>query len=685
MALELGDRSLGALFPGLAEFGNAELPFLEIDAPTRTILQRGEIRTWEELASWTPSELAGIHNMSEISVRDVIRVCVEQLAVAEASHGDGEANRLARLELPDSATREETGVLRQVTDLLQLLAAWAVRERDFTRIGELLDLTPEAMKAKGQVQQTWKTLVDEPIFTVADSELVQANLDNLAATLLGELSLTELAIYQARLMSNPKPTLEQVGQSLGITRERVRQIQAKLEEKIDSSSKDRRFLPLLWRASDLGSTLSLAAPADSEVTSSAFRLALRGCKNEDERLASLLLRFAGPYRLQNGWYLKVGKPLPNWAELKELADENGIIHQEQAYEWFHQHRINLAFFDDWLDAFTEIRHIGESLAIWSGSVVDKCAALLATRGAPADAETLVAAIGEGHSVRGTRQRLFEDARFMRVSKSEWALRSWPLEEYSGIADEIAQRVKEQGGRARLSELMEEIPKLFKVSKVSVRAYAEAPMFVLEAGWVRLRQNGEPYSQFGDELSQARGVFRCPDGRLNMLIPVDREVLRGSGRQCPPALAIALGAEPGASRTFAFARSHHLAVTWPVTGLGPALGSTRPLAEAVHCIDGELLRLTFNHADSTVDASRIPRSEDRGTSLERLSLLTGLNDLEGDPAAALADAIGVPTSSLRATLRERGDTEIASLLPGPPENAALDAALSDLARLLHDSG
>lgn len=338
-------------------------------------------------------------------------------------------------------------------------------------------------------------------------------------------------------------------------------------------------------------------------------------------------------------------------------------------------------FDDWLDAFTKIRHIGQSLIVWSGSVADKCAALLAVRGVPTDAETLVREIGEGHSARGARQRLFEDARFMRVSKSDWALRSWAVEEYTGIADEIAQRVNEQGGRASLSELMDEMAQLFKVSKLSVRAYAQAPMFVLEDGWVRLRRDDEPFSGFSDELSQVRGVFKGHDRRINMLIPVDREVLRGSGRQCPPPIAITLGVEPGTSRTFVFANTHHLVVTWPITGLSPALGSTRPLAEAVHCTDGDLLRLTFSQSDSTVDASRVPPSGERGSTLEALRLLTGLSDLEGDPATVLADAIGVPTSALRATLRDRGDVEIAALLPSPPDNAALDAALSDLATVL----
>ena len=161
--------------------------------------------------------------------------------------------------------------------------------------------------------------------------------------MLSELSPTELAIYEARVFFNPKPTLEQVGQSLGLTSERVRQIQVKAENKIGSSARSRRFLPLLWRASDLSSVLALAAPADSEVTSAAFNSALRDCKNEADRVTNLLLRLAGPYRRQNGWYLKVGESVPSPKDLQMLADENGILQLEQAHAWLRQHGINPAF------------------------------------------------------------------------------------------------------------------------------------------------------------------------------------------------------------------------------------------------------------------------------------------------------------------------------------------------------
>ena len=48
------------------------------------------------------------------------------------------------------------------------------------------------------------------------------------------MSGTERLILKHRLLSSPRRTLQELGNQLGVTRERVRQIQARLADKIDS-------------------------------------------------------------------------------------------------------------------------------------------------------------------------------------------------------------------------------------------------------------------------------------------------------------------------------------------------------------------------------------------------------------------------------------------------------------------
>jgi hypothetical protein len=62
----------------------------------------------------------------------------------------------------------------------------------------------------------------------------------------------------------------------------------------------------------------------------------------------------------------------------------------------------------------------------------------------------------------------------RVSRAQWALRKWEREEYTGISDEIAQRITEAGGLARLADVVDDLTSQFGVAAASVRVYAEAP-------------------------------------------------------------------------------------------------------------------------------------------------------------------------------------------------------------------
>src|SRR5205085_9586971 len=140
----------------------------------------------------------------------------------------------------------------------------------------------------------------------------------------------------------------------------------------------------------------------------------------------------------------------------------GLLPVDRAAAWLDEQGIRPAFHDAWLAKNGRFRREGDMLLVWTRGAVDKCVALLAFHNQTMDAETLLDLVGEGHNVRGIRARLFEDPRLMRVSRTRWALRDWGLEEYTGIAEEIAQRIEEWGGRAKLQKLIDEQVPLFGV-------------------------------------------------------------------------------------------------------------------------------------------------------------------------------------------------------------------------------
>src|SRR5829696_911892 len=373
---------------------------------------------------------------------------------------------------------------------------------------------------------------------------------------------------------------------------------------------------------------------------------------------------------------------PNLTSSTRCRTRTAWIPTDTVEQWLRSRSINTAFLDDVLAESSRYRRLGGTVGRWS-SVVDKCVSLLALRSSPADAETLVAEIGEGHSITSTRNRLFEDPRVMRISRTAWALRSWGLEEYTGITDEIAQRINEWGGRAKLTDLVEELVHQFGVSPGSVRVYAEAPMFVLEGGYVRMRRDGDLHA-FDVDVAGCRGLFLNGPDRVSFRIVVDSELQRGSGRPCPEPVAAILGVFPDSSRLFAH-RGGTLKVSWPMTAaMGPAFGSMRTLALDVGAEEGDSLRLSFNLVGQTCEAFCVPPAALAAMSVpEVMEALTGITDFTEGVRQTLARAIGVEPASLVPTLRRRGEDELLALLPPEEPDDALKDALAGLADLLED--
>ena len=366
--------------------------------------------------------------------------------------------------------------------------------------------------------------------------------------------------------------------------------------------------------------------------------------------------------------------------IKDLADEFGVLPLVDAYDWLADHGVRPEFHDVWLEHSGRFRRAGEQLMVWSGNVVDKSVALLAVRCKPADAGTLVDLVGEGHNVRGVRARFFEDKRLMRVNRVDWALRVWELEEYTGITDEIAQRINEAGGKADLNDMVNEVVRQFGVKENSVRLYTMAPMFVVEHSHIRLRRDDEPFEVSGS-LESCPGVFRSSERTVSLLIPADAELLRGSGRALRGPVAAVLGVVPGQPRLFSHADGG-LNVTWPMTSaMGPSLGSARALAENVGVLEGDRVRLDFDIEQGRVTVERVPRELDDYENIEAIHLLTGIStDLKGT-LDAVAEAIGTSPANVRYALQKRGDNDLVRLLPLPEIDPQLEATLSDLARMI----
>lgn len=680
-ALIADDRPLVEQLPTLSQLEKSALALPAMSARLRNLLLRDGLTTWDQFAALSPSGLLDRRNAGQGTLDEGLGYVLDVARRTVSLEVDDEAVTSRTLCQTGSQLAMPMPVGSARVDL-QLLATWAIRS-----LGA--DVMSDVLKAKAPVQallsmpaeikQAWERLASLPLADFAQPDLLQVTVDELLNRLSECLNDSERHVVEVRLLALENvPTLEEVGKGLSLTRERVRQIQAKARTRLEVQLASPALAPLAWAVQRLSCFLGAMASLQEPSTLAAVARELgRDVTLADAAMRWLLL-LAGPYELRGTWLLRSGTALSAPQLLKKHADDFGVIQVAGLEDHLAQLPMNSANAVRWIDESGLAKRFGDRLVLWQGSVLDKIFVVLAARGEPADAETLVELVGEGHSVKGTRNRLFEDERFVRVSKTHWALKSWGIEEYTGIADELRQRIDERGGAAPLAALVSEIVETFGVRETSVRLYASAPMFVNERGVLRLRRADEPYPMDTD-IREVRGCY-ADDDALFFTVTVDKDILRGSGQQCPPPVAGRLGVTPGHPREYRHA-SGRLAVTWVESaGLGPSLGSTRALAEAANAAAGEQLLLRFDLTQSTVTARKIVRPLD-ATAIEAAQDLCGLQLAELDPRATVARAIGVPASDVTATLTRRGDKELAGLLPAPRKDTDLDAALEEFGSLL----
>ena len=728
---------LGRLLPGLHRWRNVPLRCEFFRTRSYNAMRAADIATWGDVAAQTPAQLASIRNAGESTVKDIVARSVEQLLARDRrdeepllnrgetvdSDGDvGEGERFlsmlralaeegeARLgqRKPEESQEGRTeprpnspnpwvedgvrmpiGYERQPDDetelgvrllaLVRTMAAWAITERGVRNFASIWQVSPDAGTIPADLKQLWDQFGHIELQRLADPELLDATLDDLAERFLAGLDERQRIVHRRRVIEGA--TLTEVGNELGVSRERIRQLQQKVDRRGDTLLRSLEFRPLRWRAADLRSSLGVTAPVAADVTRLALERSLRGASPEAaELLRPLILRLAGPFRERDGWMTLQSAEIPEASAVKEMADEFGVIPLASAYEWLAERGVRSEFHDAWLEHAGRFRRSGDHLLVWSGNIADKCVALLASRGEPADAETLVGLVAEGHSVTGTRNRLFEDERTVRVNRTDWALRAWEMEEYTGITDEIAQRIEEAGGSIEVDAVVRELVRQFRAREQSVLIYTGAPMFVIEGGLIRLRRDDEPF-EVGGTLTDCTGAFRSSDSTISLLIPVDADLLRGSGRPLSSPVAVALRVVPGRPRSFVHADGE-LKVTWPMTSAtGPSLGSARVIATSSAAVEGDWVRLDFDLEDGRVSAERVPPELDAYEDIEAIRLLTGISVELGAALVSVASAIGAEPAHVRRALNKRGDKQLAGLLPAPEADPRLRSTLSELARVI----
>lgn len=641
-----GTETLGDLAPELWSY-HSEDPLPATYLPVR-LQHRLPIETWGELRN--------------VRLRDV-------LSMANVGTGSvGELLAAIRRTMDDLRPRTKpTGA--SAADLLvstvDAIASWASEGSDY-RVCDLFQLV-EGFELPPRLRRRWATLAEVSLEALSATPL-ETGLR--LSELLDGIDPRLLLILRERVWnSTVRMTLEELGQHLNMTRERVRQIEAGGVGDLRSMLSEERFLPIAERAAELRRRLGSAVPMDTGVLTEVRRWFTRDVDPRGQDASWELLQWlAGPYKEVDGWLvLCSGGPDPKGNDLRAQTDSAGFASHETITGLLNGLGIVPEWHSAWVERCGKFRSVEGGLLDSSGGILDQALRYLEYRGVPMTVEQILEDIGRTDaSARGIRHRLFDHPRVARVSKSEVGLREWGAEEFTTIPDEMVEEIERAGGAVPLDILVEQLVDAFGVSPASIRMYAGRPMFIIDGiGTVRIRSDDEPY-ELRDDLSTVAGCYELTPTRASWRVRVDRDVLRGSGRHIPEQLAGWLRLRPGTT-LMAANPLHPVPLSWRPWAQ-PDIGSLKVFAESVGAKLGDWLVLVFDRA-GTVEV-RLVVPED-GEPLERLAAMVGVEFSPGAPRTdllvRLADAFevgGHDAESLPFRIRHaidlRRDVDIADL-------------------------
>ena len=414
--------------------------------------------------------------------------------------------------------------------------------------------------------------------------LVSATLSLLAQT-LDAASETECTIIEHRLLRTPPATLELVGSQLGVTRERIRQIQARIEKRIHAAlGRGLRIIagtlkePIghMVLRSELEDRIEEILPVDQDISIRIFRKALI-----DEM----------GFTLDNGVYLDkhAMEQLGDiHALIRRLADDVGLVEEKQLVASLPSEKWRQWW--PWVRERCGLHDLLGSLGIRDSGKARAKAALISI-GRPATREEIARICGFGENKTGSHLSVIPSV--VRADKDRWGLRDWIDDEYEGIVGEIIQRIEEDGGATTTERLLAELPGKFGVNPMSVRAYMQTAKFVISDGRISLASMSSIQLRDLDDVIDGRDDTGAP----YWTFPVEARYFDGySVPSVPPEFAKALGCTPDTRervRIDNLPDCRDLSIRWPLASItGASLGYVGEPLEHLGLEPGERARVTI---------------------------------------------------------------------------------------------
>ena len=422
-------------------------------------------------------------------------------------------------------------------------------------------------------------------------------------SLESELTAHEEAILQHRLFRRRPATLAVLGELQGITRERVRQIESKLKPRLESRL-GRRVRIVAGAVAERIAPIARPADVDRQL-----RAVFEGRDHAAVPLACRMLRSRLGYRAKGELELnedasKVVTELRRFA--REQQDDAGLLDEET----LQSRLVDPSWAEHWelLVETCGFHRIDGLLGLRNTKKARVKAAVL-NIGQVASREEIAARCGL------TRQRTVSYLSALpsvaRADPTHWGLTEWIDDVYEGVANEILQRIDEDGGATRIERVLDELPRLFGATEATVRAYLAAPQFEVRNGWVHRADLSSVQLRPLDDAIDGRDER----GRPWWTFQVKADYFKGySLAGLPPEIARELGCPPNGRIEVRLAEPSNcrpLSLNWRLTSLtGPNLGYLSGPLERLRTQPGDRVRLVLR-GDGSVELRRDGRQASLG--------------------------------------------------------------------------
>lgn len=653
--------SCSELFPLVSN--GLQVKELETSTPNHNVLLREGITTFGDLSTINFDQIGSIRNMGTKRLEEIFD-CLFR------------TNLYVALSTPQDSPMQEDDPSGALSNVLKLLdeetarqdVAQAIRVvQDWQEVsGEKDDFQVLSLQTVFLDSETKNSL--HVAFEVLSRSFRLKETENrpLFDSLVSEKPM-EIAILTLRICASKPMTLQALADDLGVTRERVRQVEAELKESFRRLAlEDPRVKYLVAALKEQPAQVTHLSELATSFPHSSIPRGVHGLSDIDiavgfeQRLWSfegLLSKISEDAMIRMVREILLSSPELRILTVDQFLDE--LNKKLGAGQICYEICLSKGLFE-----------VREGYAVPSKINIAELATLaLAAIGDRADFNLLSRIVcGDGPS-GGLKNILSKDPRFIRSSLTEWSLASKGGSEYTNVRTAIEEELLETA-EIHIDDLVTRLTLKYGISGGSVNTAAYVWPFQTIGRIVSIAESDEV--SLASPLAASRNVYSL-NGALLLQIKLNTEHLRGSGTSVSKAVAVLLDMRHGESRSLNFDELG-TTVNLDFKRSQMSLGSLRLVVQSLGALEGDDLFLSIGSSSRAFlrreghQLCLADLEEFCETSFKNLNqdeLLESLSEL------LLLDPPNTYPALLSA-LRFRGETSLESEIRGSIEhNAAFD--------------